>query len=281
MIHARNTWFAGTAEPLRLPHKDLLAVTVLTFALVAGSGSSAQSIIDATDPDVVLHLGFGAGFSPAFPGSDDLVFGPSGTIRVGFFRLPNGFTFSSLGSTAAREGFGLYGSARYIGERDVSEYHEVSGLDDVPWTLEAGLGLGYEAASYRVFGDVRYGFNGHASFVGTLGADLIARPSEQIVVRFGPRAEFGSDSYASTYFGVTPSEAAAGPLPSFNADGGLMGAGIELWAVYTLNNQWGIEGKAGWLRLLNDAADSPVTKTGSKDQFNVSLILTRNVRLDF
>lgn len=266
---------------MRRPHKDLLAVTVLTFALAAGSSSKAQSIIDASDPDVVLTLGFGAGFSPAYPGSDDLVFGPSGTFRVGFFRLPNGFTFSSLGSTVAREEFGLYGSARYIGERDVSEYGEITGLDDVPWTLEAGLGLGYESDNYRVFGDIRYGFHGHESFVGTLGADLIARPSEQLVVRFGPRAEFGSDSYASTYFGVTPSEAAAGSLSPFDADGGLMGAGLELRAVYALNERWGIEGRARWLRLQNDAADSPITKTGSEDQFIVSVILTRNVSLDF
>jgi MipA family protein len=266
---------------LRRPHKNLLAVTVLTFALAGGSDSAAQSIIDAPDPDVVLTLGFGAGFSTAYPGSDDLAFGPSGTFRVGFFRLPNGFTYSSLGSTVAREGFGLYGSAQYIGERDVSEYPEITGLDDVPWTFEAGLGLGYESANYRVFGDVRYGFHGHESFVGTLGADLIARPSEQLFVRFGPRAEFGSDSYASTYFGVTPSEAAAGPLSPFDADGGLLGAGLELRAVYTLNERWGVEGTAGWLRLLNDAADSPVTKAGSKDQFQVSVILTRNVSLDF
>jgi hypothetical protein len=33
--------------------------------------------------------------------------------------------------------------------------------------------------------------------------------------------------------------------------------------------------------LLNDAADSPVTRAGSEDQFNVSVILTRNVSLDF
>jgi outer membrane scaffolding protein for murein synthesis (MipA/OmpV family) len=252
---------------------------MLTWA--GGSGAAAQGILDSPDPNVILTFGLGAGFTPAYPGSDDLVLRPSGTLRVDFFRLPNGFTYSSLGSTAVRQGFGLYGSARYIGGRDVSEYPDLTGLDDVPWTFEAGLGIGYEFPNYRVFGDVRYGFHGHESFVGTLGADLIARPSEKLVVRFGPRAEFGSDSYASTYFGVTPSEAAAGSLSAFDAEGGLMGAGLELWAVYSFNERWGIEGRAGWLRLLNAAADSPVTKVGSADQFRAIMILTRRVNLDF
>jgi MipA family protein len=249
--------------------------------LAGGSVATAQAVVDDADPDVILTFGLGAGFTPAYPGSDDMVFRPSGTLRVDFFRLPNGFTYSSLGSTAERQDFGLYGSARYIGERDVSEYPDLTGVDDVPWTFEAGFGVGYQVANYRVFGDVRYGFHGHESFVGTLGADLITRPSDKLVVRFGPRAEFGSDSYASTYFGVTPSQAAAGSLSAFDAKGGLMGAGLELRAVYSFNDRWGIEGSAGWLRLLNDAADSPVTKAGSADQFKAIVILTRSVNLDF
>lgn len=258
-----------------------LSSAALAVALAFGSGAAAQSMIDAPDPDLVLTFGLGAGVGPAYPGSDDLVVGPSGTFRIDFFRLPSGFTYSSLGSTEAREGFGLYGSAQYIGERDVGEYPEIAGLDDVPWTFEAGLGLGYETANYRAFGDIRYGFHGHKSFVGTLGADLIARPSDKFVVRFGPRAEFGSNSFASTYFGVTPGQAAAGPLSTFDAKGGLMGVGLELRAVYAFNDRWGIEGRAEWLRLLNDAAESPVTKAGSEDQFKASIILTRSVSLDF
>jgi MipA family protein len=266
---------------LKRPHTLLVAATALVVALAGGSGAVAQGIPDSPDPNVILTFGLGAGFTPAYPGSDDMIFRPSGTVRVEFFRLPNGFTYSSLGSTAVRQGFGLYGSARYVGERDVSEYPELTGLDDVPWTFEAGLGVGYQLASYRVFGDVRYGFHGHESFVGTLGADLITRPSERLVVRFGPRAEFGSDSYASTYFGVTPAEAAAGSLPAFDAKGGLMGAGLELSAVYAFNDRWGLEGRAGWLRLLNDAADSPVTNAGNADQFKAIVILTRSVNFNF
>ena len=105
----------------------------------------------------------------------------------------------------------------------------------------------------------------------------------------GTAVDFGSmappavlvEVFEQAGIGVTPSEAAAGPLSQFDADGGLMGAGLELRAVYTLNERWDIQGTAGWLRLLNDAADSPVTKAGSEDQFNVSVILTRNVSLDF
>ena len=46
------------------------------------------------------------------------------------------------------------------------------------WSVEAGLGLGYEQRNWRAFADVRYGFVGHNAWVGELGADAIAYPIE-------------------------------------------------------------------------------------------------------
>ena len=36
-----------------------------------------------------------------------------------------------------------------------------------------------------------------------------------------------------------------------------------LGARYLFNERWGVEGSASWDRLLNDAADSPITEQGS------------------
>ena len=73
-----------------------------------------------------------------------------------------------------------------------------------------------------------------ASDLPQLGIDLIGNPTEDLEVRFGPRASWGSQDYMSTYFGITSSEAAASPLydKSYKADagfntvvGGMGGAG--------------------------------------------------------
>jgi outer membrane scaffolding protein for murein synthesis (MipA/OmpV family) len=128
---------------------------------------------------------------------------------------------------------------------------------------------------------VRYGVIGHNAWVGEVGADGIAYPMEGLTVTLGPRLSFGTDNFAQTYFGVSGPESAASGLPEYSASGGLLGAGMELGARYRFNERWGVEGAATWNRLVNDAADSPVTKTGSADQYEVRLGITRSISLDF
>ncbi|MDW4551543.1 MipA/OmpV family protein [Defluviimonas sp. D31] len=274
MTNATKNLIAGAAA--------LLAMSGAASAQDASAGVlDAGGALDAANPDLVVTLGLGVGAAPAFPGWDDYNFGATGTFRFDFVRFPNGFTWGSLGSVGYREGFGLYGSAGYIGKRDVSDYPELAGLDDVDWTLELGIGVGYEMQNYRAFGDIRYGFNGHEGFVGTLGADWVTRPTDALTVSVGPRLGFGDDTYSSAYFGVTPANAAGGTLPVYDASGGLVSAGIELRSTYQFNELWGIEGRATWNRLLNDAADSPITQLGDDDQYRLSVNIIRRISLDF
>ena len=76
-------------------------------------------------------------------------------------------------------------------------------------------------------------------------------------------------------------ESLASGLDEFQAKGGLLGAGIEVGARYLFNERWGVEGAANWQRLLNSAANSPVTQTGSEDQYSVRIGITRRISLDF
>ena len=170
---------------------------------------------------------------------------------------------------------------RYIRERDASEFDELSGLDDIDAALELGFGVTYTQRNVRGFALLRRGFGGHESFVGEAGADIVGYPSDRITVYGGPRVFFGAGDYADTYFGVNADEAAASGLRAFEAEGGLLSAGIELGARYELNDRWGIEGAITYDRLMNDAADSPITEQGSEDQFGARIGLTRTFTLQF
>ena len=117
--------------------------------------------------------------------------------------------------------------------------------------------------------------------MGEVGAVGIAYPIEGLTVTLGPRLSFGTDNFAQTYFGVSDQESADSGLPAFDAKGGLLGAGMELGARYRFNERWGVEGAASWNRLVNDASDSPVTDTGSADQYELRLGITRSISLDF
>jgi outer membrane scaffolding protein for murein synthesis (MipA/OmpV family) len=173
------------------------------------------------------------------------------------------------------------GSLRYIGERDASENAALTGLEDVDASLELGVGLRYATENLEVFGAVRYGVVGHESFVGELGADALVRPTDRLTLRAGPRGFFGDDDYASTYFGVTGAESAAssGALPAFEADGGLLSAGVELGAGYRINEDWGIDAAITYERLRNSAEDSPISL--DDDQVSARIGLTRRFTLGF
>ncbi len=242
---------------------------------------TAGGALDAPAPDVVITGRLGINVSPAYFGSDDYELGPNGSIRFDYIRFPNGFEFGSGQAVGFRTGWGLRGSVRYIGDRVSKDYDELDGMENVHWAMEAGLGIGYEERNYRFFADMRYGFFGHDSFVGDLGADAIAYPIDGLTLTLGPRISLGSDRFANTYFGVSSSEAVTSDFNAYDASGGVLGAGMTLGARYLLNERWGIEGAATYDRLMNDAADSPITKAGSADQYSFTIGLTRRIGLDF
>jgi outer membrane scaffolding protein for murein synthesis (MipA/OmpV family) len=274
------------------------SILVLACAVAPGAGFAQESMteaveglmpgflaaggaFDSANPDLVIGIRAGVEVGPAYLGSDDYEFGPDGAVRIDYLRFPNGFEFGSSATVGFRTGWGLQGSARYIGARDSDDYSELEGLENIDWSFEAGLGLGYEQRNYRVFADVRYGIIGHNAWVGDIGADAIAYPMDGLTLTFGPRVELGDSRFSDTYFGVSAEEAANSDLEQFDASGGVLGAGVELGARYLFNERWGVEGAASWGRLMNDAADSPITAEGSADQYRVRVGLTRRISLDF
>jgi outer membrane protein len=242
---------------------------------------AAGGAFDSKTPDIVGTIGAGVEASPAYFGSNETEMGVDFIGRFVYIRFPKGFKICSGHAVGFRTGFGLRGSARYIRKRESSDYSEINGLDDVPWTFEGGLGIGYEQKNYRVFGDVRYGIIGSNAWVGDLGADAIAYPIQGLTVTLGPRLNFGSDNYMDAYFGISGSESTKSGLAQYDPSSGLYSGGILLTARYLINERWGVEGEAAWERLLDDASDSPIVQQGSKDQYGISLNLTRRISLDF
>lgn len=240
---------------------------------------SEGGVLDASDPDLVATFGLGVDVGPGYFGSDETEIGPKVTARVDYLRFPNGFEYGSGQTVGYRTGLGLRGSVRYIANRNSSNYDVLNGVANIPWTFEAGLGIGYEQRNYRVFGDVRYGVVGSNAWVGDLGADAIAYPIDGLTLTLGPRLYFGSDRFTDTYFGISATDADKSDLAEYDASGGLYSGGMVLGARYLFNDRWGVEGEASWNRLMNDAADSPVTE--QKDQYGASLSLTRRISLDF
>lgn len=267
----------------------LRSAAALLLALTAAA--SAQDIAAPTLGDPVVStqgagpaIGFtlrgGVGTRPDYFGATGNEPAPVFGGTLNYLRL-GGFTFGDPDPLFVPTGPAVNASFRYITEREASENPELAGLADVDATLELGAGLSYATGDLRVFGDLRYGVIGHNAFVGEIGADVFLRPTDRLTLRAGPRALFGTDNYAQTYFGVSPAEAAAsgGNFAAFDASGGLISAGVELGAGYRLSQNWGVDAVVSYDRLQGDTSDSPVSF--DDDQVSASIGVTRRFTLGF
>ena len=231
-------------------------------------------------PGIGFTLRGGVGVQPDYFGADAGEAAPVFGGSLNYLSI-GGFTFGDPDPLFVPTGPAVNASFRFISERSADDNPELAGLGEVDATLELGAGLSYSTGDLRVFGNARYGVVGHNAFVGELGADVFLRPTDRLTLRAGPRALFGTEDYAQTYFGVSPAESAAsgGAFGSFDADGGLMSAGVELGAGYQLSQNWGIDAVVSYDRLQGDAADSPISF--EDNQVSASIGITRRFTLGF
>lgn len=231
-------------------------------------------------PDLIFTVRGGIASAPDYFGSGDYTVGPDFAFSFGYLRLPGGRDFGNLDGLSP-DGFGLRASFRYVDQRDDADNAELAGLEDIDTSVELGLGIGYTSRNFDAFADVRYGAVGHESFVGEIGADVKAQPTDRLTVSLGPRMLLGSDDYNDTYFGVTADEAALSGFDAYDPDGGAVTAGLELGMSYRLTDNWGVEGAVTYDRFIGDAADSPIVEQGDRDQYGVRVGITRRITLDF
>ena len=261
----------------------VFAFAIPAFAQDVGAADSADPVTMSTQgrggPALGFTLGAGVGTAPEYFGSDDNEARGSLNFALNHLRIGR-FEFGDPDPLFQPEGLGVIGSFRYIGERDDDDSSELEGLDDVDASLELGAGLRYATQSYQVFGVARYGVVGHNAWVGEIGADAFARPTDRLTLRIGPRALFGSESFNETYFGITGDEAdASGSLGAFDPDGGLVSTGVEVGAGYRLGGNWGVDAAVRYDRLRDDASDSPIVE--DVDQLTARIGVTRRFTFGF
>ena len=250
------------------------------FDTVADPVAMAPAPAVAASPDLIFRLGAGVSYGPAYFGSKNNQAGAVGSFGFQFLRGPGGLTLGSdIGAT--RYGLAPRGSFRVIGKRSATDHAELTGMVDVPLSVEVGFGLGYTAQNFEAFADVRYGAIGHHAFVGELGADLVMRPSDRLTLKVGPRLLVGSNRFNDTYFGVTAAEASGPALTPYNPGSGAVSAGVEVAASYAMTDVWNLDGALRYDRFLGDAKASPIVRQGSDDQLRLTIGISRLISLDF
>lgn len=248
----------------------LLSGAAGLFVAACGCAAVAPSAAQAQGFGISGEIGFGGRVRQSYFGAEDYSISPRGRGSL------EALTFGPIsrgepGVARDTEGFGLRGALRLVPGRSASDYAELAGLEDVPFSVEAGLGAAYETRNARLFADTRYGVIGHGAWVAELGGDVIYRPTNSMTISAGPRFFYGSDDYANTYFGVTAAEAGASAFNAFDASGGLLSAGFEVRVDQRLNDDWSIQGELELSRFVNDAGASPITQEADHAIFSLTL----------
>lgn len=250
----------------------------LSFVCVSILGMSSALPVAAQERSLSFSLRGGIAAAPEYLGSDQTEAGAD-----------LGFTFGSL-SWAGRSigngvrnvpdnGVSLRAAFRVIGDRTADDSPELAGLEDIDTAVELGFGLKFQQTNWMAFGEVRKGVTGHSGITGTVGADLIYRPNDRWLITAGPRVNFGDSEFSSTYFGVQADSSSS--FATYDATGGALGAGLEVSGTYFIDDKWALEGAVSYEKLLGDAADSPITQSGSEDQWRLRFGLSRVFTLNF
>lgn len=112
----------------------------------------------------------------------------------------------------------------------------------------------------------------HGSYVITPSLDYSTPLSTKAFVALSLSGDYMGEGYADTYFTITPADSIASTLPAFQAGKGWKDWNLSLLGAVSLTGDLthglALMGGVNYRRLLNDAADSPVTSVaGSPSQW--------------
>lgn len=272
----------------------LLACGVSTSAFAQESGSDANpsQLLNRPPsdvrPDRQIMVGTFIAYAPAYLGADEyqLMAGPNIQVRYdrAFLSVQEGLGYDLVRSGELRAGptIGLRQPRRENGSSPLriagDRSDDLRGLGTIKATADIGGFIAYERGPIAAKLDVRQATNSDLGLIATLGVrytrmiPISSRPGPPALVSFGLRVSFVDDKYNQSYFGVTAEQSTRSGLKPFDADGGLLSAGLGASAVVPLNGRVSAIFLAGYDRLAGDAARSPlVEERGSRNQATAGL----------
>ncbi len=161
----------------------------------------------------------------------------------------------------------------WLNSRNHGDDSEIRALHDINYTLElGGFAEYYPVPSIRTRVELLQGVSGADGLAANFSADWIYQPNTKWLFTVGPRLKAVNTQFQSEFFSVSAAEAASSHIYTpYHASGGINEAGIDVTARYQVNDRLSLRAFGEWDRLLGDAADSPITKRGSENQFQIGI----------
>jgi len=227
--------------------------------------------LDAARDDWFVRIGVIGGMAPEFLGSDD--FKPSWSPRLKVVWRDRLFINDrTAGVNLVRAGMlGMGGFIRYEGGRS-EDNPGLDGMGDIDRTASAGVFLNMRHEGLRFKSSVRQDVLGQ-------GQGLLAQVAVETKV---PWVEpwfslqvgttWANAKHLGTFFGVDALQSLNAGLRRYDAGSGFRDVSVTLSSGYRLTDQWAVNGQAQYLRLLGEAADSPLVEDqGDANQYVVGM----------
>lgn len=266
----------------------IAACTLAAPALAQESGEADGPPEETVFDGDWVQIGIGVAYGAEYDGSDDyeafplpLIQGSLGGVDIN--PRPAGVALDVIpdsDDSSVDFSFGPAVRVRTSRTGDISD-PVVAAAGELDTAVEVGPTAGvsysgllnpYDSISLNV--DARWDIAGaHEGMVVQPGITYFTPVSRGVGVSLALSAEHGDGKFNDYYYSVTPAQALASGLPTYNADAGFNKLGATLIAGIDLdgditNGGLAVFAVGGYSRLIGDAADSPyVALRGSRDQW--------------
>ena len=232
------------------------------FCWLAVSGLGALTPLAQAESGPTGELGVGIGYQPYDPSASRYETQPVPYFDLdwGDFSLDtdDGLTWNALQS----HGWSAGPYINYLPGRRANG--SLRGLRDVSDMAALGGFVQYSPADfwrlYLQLGQAVGGAGGQGGVLGQVGGELGYPLGLGIIGSTQLAVHFADDRQTSTFFGVSPSEAQASGISSYNASGGFQNLTLTQNLEFPLAEHWSLVASASWIRLVGSAADSSLVK---------------------
>ncbi len=246
----------------------LQAVLAATF-LVLCPLVQAQSVPDASAYGLTGRIGLGVATLPTYEGSPNrrTLAGPDlslsyqsrdwGSIELG----QRGLLWNAVESGRFRFGVvAQFDPGRK--DKDTTTLNptpgddRLAGMGNVKGSTEAGVGVGY--GPVMLIARQSLGGSGPTRTQADLTVEIPWSVSDRLGVSFAFGATWADQNYMQTYFGVTAAQAQATSFSAYRPKSGCRKVDASVGAEYAMTSNWKLQANAGFSRLGDDAAASPI-----------------------
>jgi len=249
----------------------------LLIATCAFSGTAVAG------DDWEFEVGGGVGYGSKYEGSDEteVMFLP--VLGITWNDTVYLTTEDGLGAVVYDDNdFTVNVSLNYEWGRDESDSSDLKGLGDVDGAPTANLTLEYEVGPVTPFVGLTRHLGGTDSLEVSFGVEtmipvsvLMGQGSASGVaesddedadgpaILAGISATWADDKYMKSYFGINSRQSSRSGLSRYTAKSGLKSVDVELGFLYPVGESWTIQTMIEYVRLIGDAADSPISRDNS------------------